>query len=50
MPLHPTVPRVALLDESFHELMALIDVFRVGRARERQLAERRLTTLLDSQG
>ena len=32
-----------------HELMALIDIFRVGRARERRLAEQRLTEILDPQ-
>lgn len=50
VPLHPTVPRVALRDEAFHELMALIDVFRVGRARERQLADTRLAELMNLQG
>lgn len=48
-PLHPIVPKVALQDRAFHELMALVDVFRVGRARECRLAEQRLTEILDLQ-
>ncbi len=37
-----------LNDSEFHELMALIDVFRVGRARECSIAERRLTEILNA--
>jgi len=48
-PLHPSVPKVSLEDSAFHELMALIDVFRIGRARERRLAEQRLIVILDLQ-
>ena len=47
LPLHPSVPKVALEAPAFHELMALIDVIRVGRARERRLAEQRLAEILD---
>jgi hypothetical protein len=42
VPLHSAVPKVAREDHAFHELMALIDVFRVGRARECRLADERL--------
>lgn len=49
-PRHPTVPGAALRDAAFHELMALIDVFRGGRARERRLAESRLAGLPGAKG
>jgi hypothetical protein len=38
MPLYPSVPEAALKDEKLHELLALVDAIRVGRAREKQLA------------
>lgn len=45
-PLYRSVPRAAKVDESLHQLLALVDALRVGRARERNLArvelERRL--------
>lgn len=41
-PLHRVVPRVALDDRDLYELLALVDVLRIGRARERKLAERHL--------
>lgn len=37
-PLHACVPAAALRSPAFHELLALTDVFRVGRARERRAA------------
>tara|TARA_R110002020_G_scaffold293535_5_gene509212 strand:+ start:143719 stop:144213 length:495 start_codon:yes stop_codon:yes gene_type:complete len=37
-PLHPNIPEACLKDEKFYELMALCDVLRVGRAREKNLA------------
>lgn len=45
-PLHDRVADIALGNPSFYKLMALIDVFRVGRLRERREAERRLDALL----
>ena len=48
LPLHHSIPAVALDDSEFHELMALIDVFRVGGARARSIAEHRLTEILDA--
>jgi hypothetical protein len=45
-PLHPCVPAAAVRCAPFHELMALVDVMRVGRARERELALARLDALL----
>lgn len=41
-PLHPSVPRVARGDRQLYELLALVDVMRIGRARERKLAEQHL--------
>ncbi|SMO39722.1 hypothetical protein SAMN06265379_101517 [Saccharicrinis carchari] len=38
VPLHPAVPEAALKDEKLHELLALVDALRVGRAREKELA------------
>lgn len=37
-PLYPSVPEAALKDEKLHELLALADALRVGRAREKELA------------
>lgn len=37
-PLHPSVPRAAREQPQLHELLALVDTLRIGRARERQLA------------
>ncbi len=37
-PLHPGVPHACLADPLLHELLALTDALRVGRAREQQLA------------
>ena len=41
-PLHPSVPKVARGDCQLHELLALVDVMRIGRARERKLAGQHL--------
>lgn len=38
VPLYPSVPEAALKDKKLHELLALVDALRVGRARERELA------------
>ena len=45
-PLHPFAPRAASLDPKLHALLALIDTFRVGRARDRQVAAAQLRELL----
>jgi hypothetical protein len=37
-PLHPLAPAAAARDAKLHELLALVDAFRVGRARDRQVA------------
>lgn len=38
IPLYPSVPEAALKDEKLHELLALVDALRVGRAREKEIA------------
>jgi len=45
-PLHKMVPVAVRKDPALYELLALIEALRDGRARERQLAERELTTRL----
>jgi hypothetical protein len=41
-PLYASVPQAATRDPALHELLALVDALRVGRARERQLASEEL--------
>ena len=47
-PLHKAAPKAARRDPVLHELLALIDALRDGRARERQLAEKELSARLRS--
>lgn len=42
VPLYPTVPHAARAAPELHELLALVDALRVGRARDRALASREL--------
>jgi DNA-binding Lrp family transcriptional regulator len=37
-PLHPLAPRAAARDPKLYALLALVDAFRIGRARDRQVA------------
>lgn len=48
-PLHPAVPKAALLDTRFYELLCLVDAIREGRARERKLAEQQIHERLRKQ-
>jgi len=41
-PLYSSVPQAALKDAALHQLLALVDALRVGRARERQIAAEEL--------
>ena len=41
-PIHSKVPRACLRNERMHQLVALVDVFRVGRARDREVATKEL--------
>ena len=41
-PLYRSAPEAALRDESFYELLVLVDALRDGRARERKIAEAEL--------
>ncbi|MGP1679268.1 MAG: hypothetical protein ACTS6J_19205 [Burkholderiales bacterium] len=45
-PLYPSVPAAALQDSRLYELLALVDAIRDGRARERNLATKELTSRL----
>lgn len=45
-PLHKSAPKAAAQDPVLYELLALLDALREGRARERQIAERELTSRL----
>lgn len=47
-PLFPSVPKVALRDEGLHELLALTDALRIGRAREIELARKILKERFDA--
>jgi len=41
-PLYPSVPRAARVDKTLYDLLALVDALRIGRARERQWAEKEI--------
>lgn len=45
-PLYPSVPGAARRHPALYELLALVDALRVGRARERGLAEKEITRRL----
>ncbi|MFI5351558.1 MAG: hypothetical protein ACHQZS_01235 [Candidatus Binatales bacterium] len=45
-PLHKSVPRAAMKDPKLYELLALVDAIRDGGARERDLAQRALSSRL----
>lgn len=49
-PLYRSVPEAARKDQGLYELLALVDAIRGGRARERQLAEKRLMKRLRRHG
>jgi DNA-binding Lrp family transcriptional regulator len=41
-PLYPSVPHAARADKNLYDLLALVDALRIGRARERQFAEKEI--------
>ncbi len=41
-PLHKTAPMASKKDAKFHEILSLVDALRMGRAREKKLAEKEL--------
>ena len=45
-PLHASVPFAAIQDAKLYEMLALVDALRVGRARERGMALKRLPVLI----
>lgn len=48
-PLYRTVPQAALADPALHQLLAMVDALRTGRARERALATQLLTDAIGGQ-
>ena len=49
-PLHPSAPYAAMQDDKLYEMLALFDALRVGRARERGMALKRLPQLIYPDG
>lgn len=49
-PLHPSAPFAAMQDARLYEMLALFDALRVGRARERGMALKRLPLLIHPDG
>lgn len=49
-PLHPSAPFAAMQDVKLYEMLALFDALRVGRARERGMALKRLPLLIYPDG
>lgn len=47
-PISPTAPDVAMADPALHQLLALLDALRIGRARERELAQKLMAAALRS--
>jgi DNA-binding Lrp family transcriptional regulator len=45
-PLYPSVPHAARNDPELYDLLALVDALRIGRARERNLAEKEISKRL----
>ncbi len=48
-PIHRAAPEAALKDPKLHQLLALTDAIRSGRARERDIAARELNSRIDGQ-
>jgi len=46
-PIHRAAPEAALKDGKLYQLLALVDAIRTGRARERELAARELTSRIE---
>jgi hypothetical protein len=49
-PLHPSAPFAAMQDAKLYDMLALFDALRVGRARERGMALKRLPLLIHPEG
>jgi hypothetical protein len=47
-PLYSSVPHAARRDPALYDLLALVDALRIGRARERSLAEKEISRRLNS--
>ena len=48
-PLYRSVPKAAVRDQAFYELLVLVDTIRDGRARERELAIKLLAERLEQE-
>lgn len=46
IPIYPTAPEAALKDPKLHQLLALTDVMRIGRAREKEIAINELSKMI----
>lgn len=46
MPLYPSVPDAALKDNRLYQLLAMVDVMRIGRAREKEIATKELSKMI----
>ena len=49
-PLYPSVPAAVLKDEDFYKMMVIVDTLRMGRAREIELASKKLGEYLNNYG
>ena len=49
-PLYASVPGAARRNPALYDLLALVDALRIGRARERNLAEKEISALLNLHG
>lgn len=47
-PLYRTVPAAAVIDKTLHELLSIVDTFRIGRIREIEIAKVELDKILDT--
>ncbi|MBP7586207.1 MAG: winged helix-turn-helix domain-containing protein [Spirochaetes bacterium] len=50
VPLYPSVPAAALGDQLLYEFLALVDALRLGRVRERKMAEEELAKMIRGGG
>jgi hypothetical protein len=47
-PLYRTVPAAVVIDKTLHELLSIVDTFRIGRIREIEIAKVELDKILDT--
>jgi hypothetical protein len=49
-PLSENAPKAVLKDDRLYDLLALVDAIRIGKVRERNLAVKKLTILIEKSG